>query len=73
MYLATDYSVTKVQRPVAGGGGAAGLPVDEVPVGFVPGLSCGGTGFTDGAAGTDGAALSSTWRRVTTPESTVFC
>ena len=53
--------------------GAAGFAVDGAD-GFAvdPGLSCGGTGFTDGAAGTDGAALLSTERRVTIPESTVL-
>ena len=56
-------------------GAAAGFAVAGA-LGFAPevdGLSCGGTGFTGGAAGTDGAALSSTLRRVITPESTVFC
>src|SRR5688572_7839813 len=54
-------------------GGAGGLAVGAgVPL-RVGALSCGGTGFTGGAAGTDGAALSSTRRRVTIPESTVFC
>jgi hypothetical protein len=59
----------------ASGAGAAGL-VAAGAFGFaveVDGLSCGGTGLTAGAAGTEGAALSSTFRRAITPESTVFC
>ena len=64
-----DVAAGFVVEGAAGGAavGGAGFAVD------VDGLSCGGTGLAAGAAGTDGAALSSTRRRATMPESTVFC